>query len=543
LLKTAELKVSPKILEAPSQFEELATDLSAKFVMVLREQVDQEIARALELIRHFFGADCCRLMEVLSDRRQIHTVSMTCEEEAKPLALETDIVSTSRWFYQRLVEQGEPIVFSSGEQLPPEAHGERDFWEKSGIRAMLLLPLVIGGQLTHVIGLWNNARGGKWPAAYLRRLRLIGEIVANALIRRRDQEALLRSKKELAEAFGEINKLKEQLEPKNKYLREEVVSLNQYRKIVGVSDPLKYVLYRVQQVADTKTTVLLLGETGTGKGLFAHALHELSGRRNKPLVKVNCAGLPPNLIESELFGREKGAFTGSTARQIGRFELANGGVIFLDEIGDLPLELQAKLLKFIEDEEFERLGSPLTIKVDVRIIASTNKNLEEEIEKGRFRKDLFYRINVFSITIPPLRERKQDIPLLVKHYAEKIGKAHGRGIKEVPKSAMKALQNYSWPGNVRELINVVERAVILSDGPELRLGEGIDAMPFDHAQEPEEVPKSFAETEREHILATVKEMGWRIEGRNGAARLLGINPSTLRSRMKKLGIRRPHIQS
>ena len=414
---------------------------------------------------------------------------------------------------------------------------------------MLIPSLGIEGQLKHVIGLWSNASERKWPAAYLCRLRLLGEIFAHALIYRRDQEALLKSKRELAEAFGEIKRLKEQIEPKNKHPREEIISPTGFRDIIGVSDPLKYVLYRVRQVAGTKTTVLLMGETGTGKGLFARALHELSGRRSKPLVKVNCAGLPPNLIESELFGREKGAFTGSTARQIGRFELANGGTIFLDEIGELPLDLQSKLLKVIEDEEFERLGSPHTIKVDVRIIASTNKNLEEEVEKGRFRKDLFYRLNVFSITIPPLRERKQDIPLIVKFYVEEFGKIHGRGTKEVPENTMKALENYSWPGNVRELINAIERAVIMSDAPELRLEEQIDAMPFDHVQE--EVPKGIeereskglVEMEREHILAVLQEIGWKIEGHKGAAQLLGINPSTLRSRMKKLGIKRPSEKS
>ena len=376
-------------------------------------------------------------------------------------------------------------------------------------------------------------------------MRLLGEIFAQALIYRRDQEALLKSKRELAEAFGEIKRLKEQIEAKNKPPREEIISSTGFRGIIGVSDPLKYVLYRVRQVAGTKTTVLLMGETGTGKGLFAQALHELSGRRSKPFVKVNCAGLPASLIESELFGREKGAFTGSTARQIGRFELANGGTIFLDEIGELPLDLQTKLLKVIDDEEFERLGSPRTIKVDVRIIASTNKNLEEEVEKGRFRKDLFYRLNVFSITIPPLRDRKQDIPLLVKFYVEKFGKIHGKGKKEVPENTMKALGNYFWPGNVRELINAIERAVIISDGPELPLEVQIDAMPLDHVQEKvpkgieERESKGLVEMEREHILAMLREIGWRIEGRNGAAQLLRINPSTLRSRMKKLGIKRP----
>ena len=545
LLKSPDLKVGRKMPEGPPCFEDLASDISARFVKYPPNQPDDEITRTLDRIRHFFGVDCCSLMEVLSDRREIHVVHMSHEEESKPLTVAMEIFTRSPWFYHRLVEQGEPMVFSSCEQLPPEVSGEWASCGKSGVRAMLIPLLGIEGQLKHVIGLWSDGSGREWPAAYLRRLRLLGEIFAQALIYRRDQEALLKSKRELAEAFGEIKRLKEQIEAKNKPPREEIISSTGFRGIIGVSDPLKYVLYRVRQVAGTKTTVLLMGETGTGKGLFAQALHELSGRRSKPFVKVNCAGLPANLIESELFGREKGAFTGSTARQIGRFELANGGTIFLDEIGELPLDLQTKLLKVIDDEEFERLGSPRTIKVDVRIIASTNKNLEEEVEKGRFRKDLFYRLNVFSITIPPLRDRKQDIPLLVKFYVEKFGKIHGKGKKEVPENTMKALGNYFWPGNVRELINAIERAVIISDGPELPLEVQIDAMPLDHGQEKvpkgieERESKGLVEMEREYILAMLREIGWRIEGRNGAAQLLRINPSTLRSRMKKLGIKRP----
>jgi transcriptional regulator with GAF, ATPase, and Fis domain/CHASE2 domain-containing sensor protein len=349
----------------------------------------------------------------------------------------------------------------------------------------------------------------------------------------------------LEKALDEIKKLKEQLEAENIYLREEVELKDGPKDIVGVSNPLKYVLHRIQQVACSKTTVLLTGETGTGKGLFARSLHEASDRRDKPFVNVNCAGLPPNLIESELFGREKGAFTGSTARQIGRFELANGGTIFLDEIGEFPLELQAKLLKVIEDGEFERLGSPHTVKVDVRIIASTNRHLEEEIKKGRFREDLFYRLNVFPITIPPLRQRKEDIPLIVKFYAERFSKSHGRGIKKIPTNTMKVLENYAWPGNVRELINVIERAVIVSAGPELRLAEKIDALPIGPIQEKvsqgteARETKGLVEVEREHILRALEETGWRIEGLNGAAQLLGMNPSTMRARMRKLGIKRP----
>ena len=354
-----------------------------------------------------------------------------------------------------------------------------------------------------------------------------------------------RAEEDLKKALREIEKLKEMLTVESPRLQEECKSPTRLPNIIGTSDPLKYVLYRAKQVAGTKTTVLLTGETGTGKGLFARALHELSGRREKPFVNVNCAGLPLNLIESELFGRERGAFTGSTDRQIGRFELARGGTIFLDEIGELPLDFQAKLLKVIDEEEFERLGSPRTIKADVRVIASTNKNLEEEVEKGRFRKDLFYRLNVFPITIPPLRERRQDIPLIVKFYAEKFSRVHAKAIKEIPENIMETLENYSWPGNIRELINVIERAVIMGDGPVLRLPDKVNAGPSAPARE--EMPKGakateakgLVEIEREHILTTLREIGWLIEGHNGAARILGINPSTLRSRMKKLGIVRP----
>ena len=308
---------------------------------------------------------------------------------------------------------------------------------------------------------------------------------------------------------------------------------------------MKYAMHRIRQVARKKTTVILTGETGTGKGIFARFLHQESDRRDKPFVNVPCAGLPANLIESELFGREKGAFTGSTARQIGRFELAHRGTIFLDEIGELPIELQAKLLRVIEDGEFERLGSPHPVKVDARIIACTNRNLEEEIKNGRFRKDLFYRINAFPVTLPPLRERREDIPLLVGFFANRFSRSFGKRIGKIHPETMKALEDYAWPGNVRELINVIERAVILSHGPELRLAEQFTVSLVDSAQEnvpkgrEAGQPKGLAEVERDHILQTLQRAGWRIEGQRGAAQLLGINPNTLRTRMRKLDIRRP----
>jgi PAS domain S-box-containing protein len=349
-----------------------------------------------------------------------------------------------------------------------------------------------------------------------------------------------RTEKELENAFVEIKTLKEKLEAENIYLREEVNLEAGFGEIVGFSDPIRRVVNKILQAAPTRTTVLLTGETGTGKGLFARFLHDNSGRSDKPFVNVNCAGLPPNLIESELFGREKGAFTGSTAKQIGRFELADGGTIFLDEIGELPLELQSKLLKVIEQGEFERLGSPRSVKVDVRIVAATSRNLEEEIRFGRFRQDLFYRLNVFPVTIPPLRMRKDDIPLLVRYFVGNLCRSHGKSITKIPGNVMAAFQRFDWPGNVRELINVVERAVIASTGPELRLAEPIAAAQEAGPEEAEErAPKPLAGVERDHILKTLEATGWRIEGPEGAAHHLGLNPSTLRARIRKLGIKRP----
>jgi len=308
-----------------------------------------------------------------------------------------------------------------------------------------------------------------------------------------------------------------------------------YENIVGQSDGLNYVLYKVEQIAPGDTTVLVLGETGTGKELVARAIHGLSPRKNRALVKVNCATLPANLIESELFGHEKGAFTGAHARQLGRFEVADGSTLFLDEIGELPLELQPKLLRVIQDGEFERLGSSGTIKVDVRVIAATNRNLEEEVRRGRFREDLWYRLNVFPITVPPLRERVEDIAQLVDFFVAKISKRLGKSIKKIPTSVMNSLQNYQWPGNIRELENVLERAVINSSGPKLRLVDELKKPQKDLTT----TQKTLEEVERDHIIRVLEQTNWKVSGKNGAAEILGLNRSTLRARIRKLDIRQP----
>jgi PAS domain S-box-containing protein len=346
---------------------------------------------------------------------------------------------------------------------------------------------------------------------------------------RKSTEAALRS------ANAEIKGLSDRLRAENIQLQQEVARENNFGEIIGQSNAISYVFFRVEQVAPQDATVLLLGETGTGKGMIARAIHSRSARKDRPMITVNCSSLPANLIESELFGREKGAFTGANARQMGRFELADGGTIFLDEIGEMPLELQCKLLRVLQDGEFERLGNPRTIKVNVRIIAASNRNLEEEIRAGRFREDLFYRLSVFPITIPPLRQRKEDIPLLVHYFVAKYNKKIGRKIETVAKETLSALQEYHWPGNVRELENVIERAVITSQGPALQVLDRFDTFRDPGA---EQDIKALADLERDHILQVLQKTGWRIEGGKGAATILGLNSSTLRARMRKYGLRR-----
>jgi PAS domain S-box-containing protein len=344
---------------------------------------------------------------------------------------------------------------------------------------------------------------------------------------------------ELRTALSEIKTLKDQLEVENIYFRQEIKKKHQFDHIIGQSDGLKYVLYRVEQVAPTNTTVLILGETGTGKELIAASIHDMSPRKDRPLITVNCAALPGNLIESELFGREKGAFTGADTPQVGRFEVAHGSTLCMDEIGELPLEVQAKLLRAIEHNEFERLGSSHTIKVDIRIVATTNRNLEEEVRKGRFRQDLYYRLNIFPITVPPLRQRQEDIPLLVQAFIEKYSRELGKQITSIQKETMKALQDYPWPGNVRELESVIERAIILCPGPVLQLADKLEISSLSLSS----TMRTLEEIERKQILKILSETRWRIEGKDGAAAILGLNPSTLRARMHKLGIVRPETKA
>jgi PAS domain S-box-containing protein len=340
---------------------------------------------------------------------------------------------------------------------------------------------------------------------------------------------------ELKEAYTEIEQLQIQLQAESAFLQEEIKLEHNFENIIGQSEELKYVLHRVEMVAPQDSTVILLGETGTGKELIARAIHQLSSRNKRPLMKVNCAALPGELIESELFGREKGAFTGATTTQIGRFELADKSTLFLDEIGELPFELQAKLLRVLESGEFERLGSPRMLHSDARIITATNRDLEAEVRKGRFREDLWYRLKIFPITVPPLRDRTEDIPLLVNHFVQLFSRKMGKKAAslKITKSSMRSLQSYPWPGNVRELMHVVESALITSEKNKLHfdLPKTADAAT--------RKLKTFEEMEREYVLEVLKAKNWKIEGRDSASSILGLPPSTLRARIRKLGLKRP----
>ena len=364
-------------------------------------------------------------------------------------------------------------------------------------------------------------------------------IVTDITERKQAEEKLKRQNNRLREEIEAHGRSKATIE----YLVDEIKSGHNFEEIIGESDLLRHVLGQLEQVAETDSTVLIQGETGTGKELFVRAIHNLSSRKTQPLVKVNCAALPHELVESELFGHEKGAFTGATEQRKGRFELADKGTIFLDEAGELPPEAQAKLLRVLQEKEFERVGGTRTIRTDVRVIAATNRNLADEVEAGKFRSDLFYRLSVFPLTVPPLRQRSSDIPLLAKHFLTRFSRRLGKQFDGIAPGFLSALMDYSWQGNIRELENVIERAVILSPGPLLEMQEPLDrSAPVIDKASVHQVPHigTLEDVERSYINQILVNTSWMIEGPNGAARILGLNPSTLRGRMRKLSIKKPH---
>jgi formate hydrogenlyase transcriptional activator len=396
--------------------------------------------------------------------------------------------------------------------------------EPLGANSVCILPLTTARQRLGTL-VFAAKEEGAYDTVDLDFLRLVAQQVAVAF--------------ENALAFACIEKLKEKLEKEKVYLEEEIRTDNNFEEIVGESAALKRVLKQVETVAPTNSTVLIIGETGTGKELIARALHQMSPNRTRTFVKLNCAAIPSGLLESELFGHEKGAFTGAITQKIGRFELADQGTLFLDEVGDIPGELQPKLLRVLQEQEFERLGSTKTIRVNVRLVAATNRDLPRLVADGGFRSDLFYRLNVFPINLPPLRDRADDIPRLVRHLTQKFARRMGRQIETIPTEVMDSLVRYTWPGNIRELENVVERAVILSAGTTLHIPISDLKSNAAQAVKASDGDGTLAAAERQHILRVLREADWVLSGPNGAASRLGMKRTTLQSKMKKLGISRP----
>jgi len=422
-------------------------------------------------------------------------------------------------------KRGETVLFSRIEDLAIEAAHDTAEPSWLGTRSGVFIPICVAGEVLGAVSFGMATEDKLWPEQLVRALEYVAAVFAQGIARKRSDQALAR-------AYAEIKDLTDRLGTEVNHLTAETKTSYAQGGIIGRSKQLRQVLHKVEQVASADCPVLISGETGTGKELIAEQIHRLSARKERAMVLVNCAALPTALVESELFGRERGAYTGALSSQVGRFELANGSTIFLDEVGELPSDVQAKLLRVLQQGEFQRLGSPKTHKVDVRVVTATNRDLAEEVRKGRFREDLYYRLKVFPIDIPPLRERLEDIPLLVFAFMEEFAKRMGKKITKIPRKAMELLQAQSWPGNIRELRNVVEHSVILTPGDTLQL------TILSESPRRESKLMTLAEVEREHILKTLESTSWRIKGPYGAAARLGLEPSTLYSRMQKLGV--PH---
>lgn len=638
-------------LENRLRFESLLTEISAHFVNLPTEEIDGVINDSLRGIAETLDLDRVTLGEVTPDGKDGFVTHCYHKPCLPPNVIQS--VMTEVPLVMKTLLAGETVIVCNVEDLDPV---DRDNFLRWGTRADLIFPLMTGG---HVRGglAFTSSYAREWPDAIVRRLRLIADVFANVLARKRADQALKESEAklrlaadaaqvglwvwdikadniwatdraldiygvshdksvtlqrfldtlvpddlprikaaiqrilteggeyreeyqvrhrdgqirwisavgyceqdeagqpqrmmgagfditerklatdQLRQAMEEIRGLKDRLQQENVYLRHEAGEHQGLSRIVSRSALMQQALTLVEQVAPTQATVLITGETGTGKELLATAIHELSPRRERTMIRVNCAAIPTALIESELFGREKGAYTGAVARQLGRFELANGSTFFLDEIGELPLEMQAKLLRVLQEKEIERLGNPRPIKVDVRIIAATNRDLRQEVTAGRFREDLYYRLNVFPVHLPPLRERLEDLPHMIESFVREFAETMGKPIETIAKASINTLMHYPWPGNIRELRNVIERAVILAHGPSLRIdlpgvtAEASNADDFGMA--------SLADNERQHITRVLEATGWRIRGSGGAASILGVKPTTLESRMAKLGITRP----
>jgi PAS domain S-box-containing protein len=505
-------------------FERTVADIAATFASTPFDKLDQTIIDCQRRLVEALGVDRSSLWQQVADSNDFAFTHYWAREgvpDPPPAGHLLEVDRFPYWFSE--ISGGRAVWFNSLEELPSAP--DRASFVSFGTKSNASVPLVVDERFLGILTLGSTTSEHAWSAETLDGLRTVGAVFAHGLARRQARRAL-------EQALIEVQHLKDQLALENVQLRKEVRTLKPPRLVASESAAARQVLAQVEQVAPTPATVLMLGETGSGKEVFAQVIHDLSPRHKKAMVRVNCAAIPTALIESELFGRERGAYTGALSRQIGRFEIGDGSTIFLDEIGDLPLEVQVKLLRVLQDRVIERLGSSQPIKVDVRIIAATNKDLEQAVANRSFREDLYYRLNVFPIRVPPLRERVEDIPSLVWTFIEEFAKSFGKNIESVSKESLQALQQYGWPGNVRELRNVIEHAVIVSSGPRLSIQAPRSNMLV--------VPRgqTLSEIEIDHIRTVLQSTGGRVRGRGGAAELLGIKPTTLESRMAKLGIRR-----
>lgn len=506
------------------KIQELISELCIGFVNSSVADVDGRIEYSLKRLGELLGHERTSLRRYVQKESQLLATHWWAADgiQFPPKALLYEKVP----YLIRTLMSGKVFVFSTLKDLPSEAQVDRQWFENLGQKSALAIPLRAGGSV--IGGMTFGCFGAQkhWPHSLIRRLELLGEILAHAISRSEaENEFDNRSLEEPAHRAGMLDR--------SFHVPLEMRLSKSFRQLVGKTLAIRQVLHLAKQVAATDATVLIMGETGTGKELLARAVHGMSLRRKQPMVTVNCSALPSTLIESELFGHVKGAFTGAYAKEMGRFELAHGATLFLDEIGDLAIEAQPRLLRAIQEGEFERIGSPRTLKVDVRIIAATNKDLAEAARAGTFRKDLYYRLNVFPLVLPPLRRRTEDIPELVWTFVREFEEKMGKRVDQIPASSMKALQDYHWPGNIRELRNTVERAMLVHKGPTLDI-----SVPEESRSLSQDCGAlALEEMEKKHILRVLATTGGRVKGNGGAAEILQINPSTLFSRMRKLGIK------
>ena len=514
------------------KFQEFVARISSRILLAPMGEVKDALGTCLKDICVQLNGD--RMTIVWLDREQKTVEPIYFWNETGTAPWPTFSMDEIPVVVQKLFS-GIPVIINSVEELAKESEVDANQIVALGVKSLVAVPLLVDGEIVGActIGAVHNER--IWSHYEVADLLVLADLIANVVFRIKAHAAL-------NQALMEVRSMRDRLEAENIYLRQEIILNNSFDELIGQSEGLRACLHQVQQVAATPTSVLVLGETGTGKELVVRAIHQISERNDRPLVKVNCAALPADLIESELFGHEQGAFTGATSKKRGRFDLADGGTLFLDEIGDFPLELQGKLLRVIQEGEFQRVGGIETIKVDVRLIAATNRQLQNAVDNGRFRADLYYRIGVYPISLPPLRDRPGDVRLLAEHFVQKHSAGLGKDISAISAPTMDQLEAYSWPGNIRELESVIQRALISAEGPVLHLAEVLgspnERHPAGLSGSGDRRVDLFG-AEKAHIERVLDQAGWVVAGGTGAAVKLGVPESTLRSKMKKLGIHRP----